>query len=126
ITVTSREGGGSLFRMEIGIRVGREKDLNDLGLKYIHEKELENEETGEPDIELTPEQLTEILPADLRNELHTAILRLDTARTLDVIDLISGRDSAVGAVLKKLADALAYDRLLALTEDTGTNKETIT
>ena len=89
-----------------------------LGLKYVYEKEQTEKEPGSPEMELKSEQLVEALPPDLRGELHTAIVRLDTTRTLEVIDRIAGRDAAIGALLKKLADDLAYDRLLLLTEDT--------
>jgi hypothetical protein len=51
---------------------------------------------------------------------------LNIALTLEVIERIAGWNAAIGAVLKKLADDLAYDRLLALTEDTAKNQENIT
>jgi len=96
--------------------------LKHLGLKYIYDDKRAEEESGEPATELQAEQL-EALPADLRSELHTAILRLDTMRTQEVINRIAAWDSAIGTVLKRLADNLDYERLLALTEETNALRE---
>jgi hypothetical protein len=39
---------------------------------------------------------------------------------LEVIDKIAGRDAVVGALLKKLADGLYFDRLLAMLDELDT------
>ena len=108
----------------------REQEIFDvmakhLGLEYVYEEENEKNDAGRHDIELTHEYMKKALPADLRGELLAAVLRLNSALTLEVIDRIASQDAAVGAVLKKLAEDLAFDRLLALTEDTATNQERI-
>ncbi len=65
--------------------------------------------------ELRPEQLA-ALPAELLSRLHQAVLELDTAQTLELIEQVSSRDVAVGTALKGLATRLEFDRLLALLE----------
>ena len=91
-----------------------------LGLKYVYEEEQVEKVPVEHDVELSPEQLSP-LPADLRSKLHKAVLRLDTAQTLAVIEQIAKRDVSIGDLLKKLAENLDYDRLLSLLESEDTN-----
>lgn len=85
-----------------------------LGLKYLYD-EKPDEGPTEPEIELSCQQLV-ALPAELHDELLNAVLALDTARTLRVVEEIARQDAAVGAVLRKLAENLEYDGLLALLE----------
>ena len=54
------------------------------------------------------------LPAELHEALTRAVLELDTDRTLALVEEITRRDITIGTVLKKLAESLEYDRLLAL------------
>ena len=84
-----------------------------LGVKY----EYEGAQAAAPGSagELQPEQLA-VLPPELLSRLHQAVLELDTAQTLELIELVSSRDLAVGTVLKGLATGLEFDRLLALLE----------
>ncbi len=91
-----------------------------LGIKYLYEEEPEEDVPVEADVELRSEQLA-ALPEDLRSELHQAVVELDTARTLALIEQISLQDAQVGAAFKTLAQKLAYDRLLDLLESEDNN-----
>jgi signal transduction histidine kinase/DNA-binding response OmpR family regulator len=115
---------------ELVLKPYREQEIFDvmaryLGVAYCYDEEREGG-VGGNDGELKPEELTAALTSELREELHTAVLRLNTARTLEVIDRIAERNAAVGALLRTLAYDLAYERLLTLTEDGGPHRENIT
>ena len=112
---------------ELVLKPYREREIFDvmarrLGVAYLYEEE----GTGGNDRELEPEELAAALTSELREELHTAVLRLNTARTLEVIDRIAERNAAAGALLRRLAEDLAYERLLALAEDDGAHRENST
>lgn len=116
---------------ELVLKPYREQELFDvmarrLGVEYLFEQEPQADRADGADDELKPEQLTATLPHELREELHTAVLRLNTARTMEVIDRIAERNAVVGSLLRRLAEDLAYERLLALTEDAGPHREYIT
>ncbi len=87
-----------------------------LGLAYVYE---EKEAEGAP-VELERELIREnlaALPADLLRDFHNAVLRLDTARILEVIEKIAARDTSLYAALQTLARKMDYGRLLELLED---------
>jgi hypothetical protein len=86
-----------------------------LGLRYLYEAK--QGEGDAPAVKLSAEQLR-ILPDNLRNQLHQAVLRLDTARTLEVIEEIGALHPAIGAVFTRLVNAFEYERLLNMIEDT--------
>jgi len=56
------------------------------------------------------------LPVDLRSELHKAVLRLDTARTLELIEQVKEQDAHIAGVFNALAKKLDYPSLLRLLE----------
>jgi len=86
-----------------------------LNLQYLYEEDSPQEisRPGEP--KFSAEQY-QALPADLRSELHGAVLRLDTTRTLLAIREIAKIDAATAAIFETLAANLDYDRLLKLLE----------
>ena len=83
-----------------------------LGLKYLHDEKPDEVSAGSE----TDLSSLAALPAELRDELLNAVLELDTAGTLEVVERISQQDAALGPVLKKLAEGLEYDRILTLLE----------
>jgi signal transduction histidine kinase/DNA-binding response OmpR family regulator len=116
---------------ELVLKPYREQDIFDvmakhLGVEYLYETEAPSETAGGSETELTPGQVSAALTDHMCKELHSAVLRLNIAQTVEVIDRVALRDAAVGAVLKKLANNLEYERLLALTENTGDHRETVT
>ncbi len=86
-----------------------------LGVKYLYEEEPEEDVPVEADVELRPERLA-ALPVDLRSELHKTVLRLDTARTLELIEQVKEHNSSIAGVMSALARKLDYRRLLSLLE----------
>ena len=87
-----------------------------LGLIYLHDDKPDGETIEpEPEIVLSSQQLA-VLPTDLHGALFNAVLALDIARTLEVVEEITQQDAAMGAVLRKLAENLEYNRLLTLLE----------
>ncbi|NVN90507.1 MAG: response regulator [Desulfuromonadales bacterium] len=87
-----------------------------LGVTYLDERANVQETFPEPDCELTRQRLMAALGTDLLDDLHGAVLALDTDRTLGVLDRIALQEPCIGAELKKIALDLDYDRLLALVE----------
>ena len=104
----------------------REQEIFDvmaerLGVKYLYEEEPEEDVPVEADVELRPEQLA-ALPVDLRSELHKAVLRLDTARTMALIEQVKAQDASIAGVLNALAKKLDYRGLLNLLESKNNNQ----
>jgi CheY-like chemotaxis protein len=104
----------------------REQEIFDvmaerLGVKYLYEEEPEEDVPVEADVELRPEQLA-ALPVDLRSELHKAVLRLDTARTMALIEQVKAQDASIAGVLNALARKLDYRGLLNLLENKNNNQ----
>lgn len=85
-----------------------------LGIEYLYEKEAPDA-SPEPETILSSQQLA-VLPPDLHDELLQVVLELDTPRILQVVEEIIASDAAIGSALKKLAENLEYNRLLALLE----------
>ncbi len=94
-----------------------------LGLTYLYEQEGQ-EGAVAPETALSAQDLAS-LPADLRAALLLAVLELDTARTLAVVEAIGRQDGVIGPVLQKLAENLEYDRLLTLLEGDNTELEEV-
>ncbi len=93
-------------------------------LEVCYQYEPEEVETPPEGVcELSSHQLALSLDADLLGELRSAVLTLDTDRTLQVIEKISAQEYCLGAKLKKLALDLDYDSLLCLLEEGDTNPE---
>jgi len=86
-----------------------------LDLGYLYEEEPEQEVTVIPDVKMQHEQLA-ALPADLRSQLYQAVLRLDTSRTLTLIEEIAGENEVIGSIFRSLARNLDYDSMLRLLE----------
>jgi len=87
-----------------------------LGLTYVYEKERARAEDAKTEAQVSPAQLA-ALPADLRRQLHKAVVRLDTQRTQELIEQIAGHDAQAAAVFQSLADNMQYHRLLACLEN---------
>ena len=87
-----------------------------LGLTYVYEKEPAQEKDAKIEVQISPARLA-TLPADLRQQLHKAVVRLDTRRTQELIKQISGHDTQSAAVFQALADNMQYHRLLACLEN---------
>jgi len=101
----------------------REHELFDimarhLGLEYRYQEEPMEEAVAELTAEPDYRQLG-ALPNALRDQLHQAVLILDTARTLALIATISEHNGRLGKTLKILAENLEYNRLLDLLEKFG-------
>lgn len=86
-----------------------------LGLQYTYKEKATDKTSLQSESEFSAEQYRS-LPNDLYHELHEAVLRLDTSRTLSVIGKIAKLDAAIGGMLETLANNLDYDRLLTLLE----------
>jgi signal transduction histidine kinase/CheY-like chemotaxis protein len=99
----------------------REQELFDvlarhLRLKFIYEQPPEAKTTqGVPELTVRPEQL-QSLPAQLLQDLHQAVLELDTRRAQTLIAQVTERDAPLGRALSTLATQLDYKRLLKLLE----------
>ena len=87
-----------------------------LGLTYVYEKEPTQEKDAKIEVQVNPARLA-TLPADLRQQLHRAVIRLDTRRTKELIEQISGHDTQSAAVFQSLADNMQYHSLLACLEN---------
>ncbi len=93
-----------------------------LDLTYVYEKEPVRMQDAQTEAQISPARLA-ALPADLRQQLHNAAVRLDTQRTQALIEQIAGHDAQTAAVLQALADSLQYHRLLdCLEKDNGQSK----
>jgi PAS domain S-box-containing protein len=88
-----------------------------LGLRYLYETDDGSGAPSETGCPLSRPQLADRLGAEILDELHGAVLSLDTDQTMRVIERISQLDPSVGAALKKLATDLDYDRLLTLLDE---------
>ncbi|MEN6317374.1 MAG: PAS domain S-box protein [Syntrophaceae bacterium] len=87
-----------------------------LGLHYVYAGEEGKKESAEAAFVLRPEHLT-ALPVELREELHDAVLRLDTKQTLDTIGKITQQNRSMGAALHMLVENMDYGSLLTLLEN---------
>lgn len=75
------------------------------------------EVSQESALELSRAQLRSFPSISLLNELRIAVLALDTAKTLEVLDSVAKENPSIGNALKGLALDLDYERLLNLLED---------
>jgi CheY-like chemotaxis protein len=87
-----------------------------IGLTYVYEKESARAEDATIEAQISPAQLA-ALPADLRRQLHKAVVRLDTRLTHKLIEKIAGYDAQAAALFQSLADNMQYHRLLACLEN---------
>ena len=87
-----------------------------LGLTYVYEKEPARAEDAKIEAQISPAQLA-ALPADLKQQLHKAVVRLDTQRTHELIEQVAEHDAQTAAVFQSLADNMQYHRLLACLEN---------
>jgi signal transduction histidine kinase/ligand-binding sensor domain-containing protein/DNA-binding response OmpR family regulator len=86
-----------------------------LRLKYIYEERHEDVVPIEPKVEIGPEQLA-TLPADLRRQLHIALVELDRKRSLALIEKIKTIDAPIAGGVEVLVRNLAFEHLLDLLE----------
>ncbi len=91
-----------------------------LGIEWIYAEADEEGAAGRAEEEDEGRAEIVALPADLRNQLYQAVLRLDTSRTLAVIEEIGGEDESIGSMLRSLARNLDYDSMLRLLESRET------
>ena len=87
-----------------------------LGLKYVYEKETGRDKDAKSELQVNPARVAN-LPADLRKQLHKAVVQLDTRRTQELIKQISGYDTQSAVVFQALADNMQYHCLLACLEN---------
>jgi methyl-accepting chemotaxis protein len=87
-----------------------------LGLTYVYEKELVQKKEAIIEVQICPARLA-ALPAELRQQLYKAVVRLDTLRTQELINQISEHDTQSAAVFQSLADNMQYHVLLAYLEN---------
>jgi signal transduction histidine kinase/CheY-like chemotaxis protein len=79
-----------------------------LGVKYLY---TETTETPEEEVSLTP-QMLEILPKELRSELSTALVHLDSKHIEAIIQQVAAYDQALQKTLTKLAERYDYPAIL--------------
>jgi len=89
-----------------------------LGLEYEFEKESREEPYGATYVRIDPARL-DVLPDGLRAELHEAILLLDSARIMSVLEAVAERDPPLGRALQTLAGNFDFGPILALLEGDG-------
>ena len=93
-----------------------------LDLKYIYEEEQPTGVFVEPGITLRPELLRTI-PKGLLEQLHQAVLELNTGGTLEAIGQITKKDADIGNALESYARKLDYDSLLKLLKTVKARQE---
>ena len=87
-----------------------------LGLKYVYEDEPVVPDAGvEAEAQVTPQQLM-ALPADLRSQLHDAVVELDKERILALIEQIKTIDAHMARALDACVQTFALSPLLDLLE----------
>jgi PAS domain S-box-containing protein len=86
-----------------------------LGLKYEYEDRHEEVGPIEPEVETSPEQLA-VLPADLRDQLHKAVVELDRKQAMALIEKIKTVDARIAEGLEVFIRNLAFEPLLDLLE----------
>ncbi len=86
-----------------------------LGLKYVYEDRHEEVGPIEPEVETGLEQLA-TLPADLRGQLHKAVIELDRKQALTLIEEIKTIDAPIAGGLEVFIRNLAFEPLLDLLE----------
>lgn len=124
ITISSRPGQGSIFSLAVRIKVGVDKQGRMhqqhrpiIGLEPAHEGTPSIPVQGEKPIKKKLEADPSI-PANLRQELSEAVLRLNIEKTREIIETISGLDQTSGRALQQMMDSLEFDRLIKLLEAT--------
>jgi CheY-like chemotaxis protein len=86
-----------------------------LGLNYVYQEEREEAEPVETDVDLRPEQLA-TLPGDLLSPLYQAVVELDKARILALIEQIKTIDPPVARALNTCVYKFTLSPLLDLLE----------
>ncbi|PKL60808.1 MAG: hypothetical protein CVV33_00770 [Methanomicrobiales archaeon HGW-Methanomicrobiales-4] len=95
-----------------------------LGLQYIIQSEITEENRMDFHSELNPLMLREI-PILLRSSLHDAVLRLDRKSITEITNKISAENPRIGKHIQALADTLDFDRLLNLLEEVEIQEEVL-
>jgi len=88
-----------------------------LGLIYVYDCMNDGEQPKEARVELSAELIKNAMTAELRSQLRSAVLALDTDQTMKLVEKIAALDLPTGEALRQLAFDLDYDRLLSLMED---------
>lgn len=95
-----------------------------LGLQYIIQSEITEENREDSRDELNPLMLREI-PILLRSSLHDAVLRLDRKSITEITNTITAENPRIGKHIQALADTLDFDRLLNLLEEVEIQEEVL-
>ncbi len=93
-----------------------------LGVSYVYEEERASS-IPYRELPLTPEQLTTVLPQELRDQLQRAALRLNQTMVLEVAAKIKALEPSLGATLESFAERFDFEGLLALLEVPFPNPE---
>jgi CheY-like chemotaxis protein len=88
-----------------------------LGLIYVYDCENDEKQPYEAKVELSAEMIKNAMTSELRSQLRSAVLALDTDQTMKLVEKIAALDLSTGEALRQLALDLDYDRLLSLVED---------
>jgi CheY-like chemotaxis protein len=86
-----------------------------LGLNYVYEDKLEEAVPVEPEAEIRLEQLA-ALPADLRSQLHQAVVELNRQQALVLIEKVKTIDAHMARAMEAFVRNLAFEPLLDLLE----------
>jgi len=109
ITLVSKPGVGSTFRLDISAFPGGE-------LLPGYEDYL-GAAQSEPGDVLTRDMLA-ALPESLKADLHAALIRLDSVRINHIVKKIEPISRQAAGIIAALADNLEYEKILSLIEDT--------
>lgn len=88
-----------------------------LGLVYLYDNESEETVSQEANSGFSAQQMRKAMTPELRNELLSAVIALDTNQAIKAVEKIAITDPFVGKVLMQLALDLDYDHLLRLVEE---------
>jgi len=88
-----------------------------LGLKYLYQEKADKEGHNPSEDYVTLKQIAASLDSELGKQLYETVLKLDTKKTIKIIEKISAQEPFVGELLRKLANNLDYGSLLELFEN---------
>lgn len=114
ISMTSRVGQGSTFRLEIGIQPVEQMEP---GIFIVNQGEAGEKQEFDEDLVMG---VTVGLPEHLHKELRESVLRLNEVQIMQAIERIIDHDGITGSILKRLAENMEYDRLLDIMEESNT------
>lgn len=112
ITVSSVPGQGSIFRLSVRVQEGIESQISAPQQNRLSNAGRQPEDKADKKLEEL------VIPADLRQELGEAVLRLNIEKTREIIEAITNLNQHSGEVLQHMIDGLEFERLLKLLETT--------